>query len=134
MPALSPNEAIFLGTVLEYFFYGKIGDFGCWRCQADSRSVGVYCLVFSLYLKIRSGGGQSRVRYPIIILFILCSCYVFLDFASEFITIVSRFILLHIIACCSLIATSSFVRKAKRALLLHMGFLSQTMLCTVLSM
>jgi hypothetical protein len=69
MPALSANEAIFLGTVLEGVFYG------------------VYCVIFTQYINITNKRGTSRLKYPLIILFALCTCFISADFANEFIII-----------------------------------------------
>jgi len=66
---LTTPEAAFLGTVLEGVFYG------------------VYCVVFTLFLRIQKTGAKNMVIYPISALFILCTAFFPLDFTQQFITI-----------------------------------------------
>lgn len=70
MTALSSNEAIFLGTVLEGIFYG------------------IYCVIFALFLNIqKKSSGSNRLTHALIFLFVLCTGYICLDFTQQFITI-----------------------------------------------
>ncbi|KDR68914.1 hypothetical protein GALMADRAFT_145933 [Galerina marginata CBS 339.88] len=70
MTNLSNSEAGFLGVVLESIFYGG------------------YAIIFALYLNIsRSKGSGSRLVYPLSAMFILCTCFICLDFTQAFLII-----------------------------------------------
>jgi len=70
MTALTTNEAVFLGTVLEGFFYG------------------IYCLAFILYLNLRDPKRHAtNLIYPLAGMFILCTSLMCIDFTQQFLNL-----------------------------------------------
>ncbi|KDR68070.1 hypothetical protein GALMADRAFT_146563 [Galerina marginata CBS 339.88] len=69
MAALDDNDASFLGGILEAIFWG------------------IYVVVFVLYLNFHRKSTGGLLVYPLSALFILCTAFVTLDFALEFLTI-----------------------------------------------
>ncbi|KDR84562.1 hypothetical protein GALMADRAFT_206127 [Galerina marginata CBS 339.88] len=70
MPGLSPNEAFFLGTVLEGYIYG------------------IYCVVFSRYFEFKRLSkekyDQKYEKYAIATLFTMSTLYFVLDLIANF--------------------------------------------------
>ena len=61
------------------------------------RLSGLYCIIFVLYIRIhRSKKSEDRniLIYPISLLFVLCTVYFALDVTQEYMTVVSKIIIL----------------------------------------
>lgn len=62
---------------------------------SDALFVGVYCIIFALFLNIERKSKspvRSRLTYPLTFLFVLCTAFICLDFTQQFITLV-RYVL-----------------------------------------
>lgn len=92
--ALSVLEASFIGTVFEGIIYGKyyFHDITNLPTNPLISSVGLYCVVFILYIRIHTRKeifDRNLLVYPLSALFVLCTVFFALDFTEQFLTIVS---------------------------------------------
>lgn len=92
--SFSVIEAIFVGTVLEGLFYGNLYyEYDVPVSQFIS-SLGLYCIVFILYLRVQAAKCDDRsiLFYPISSLLVLCTAFFGLDFTQAYLTVVSKMI------------------------------------------
>lgn len=94
MSGLNALDASFIGTVLEGVCYGKKPIF-YYRVALSEliQSVGLYCVVFILYIRIhlsKKSVNRTFLIYPLSTLFVLCTTFFAIDFTQQYLTIVSK--------------------------------------------
>jgi Serpentine type 7TM GPCR chemoreceptor Srz len=90
---LNVIEASFIGTVLEGVFYGKPYYIYDVPMLQFISSLGLYCIVFVLYIRVHKSkkcDDKNILIYPITSLFVLCTASFVLDFTQEYLTVVSK--------------------------------------------
>ena len=84
--------ASFIGTVLEGLFYGNL-YYGVLPMLQLISSLGLYCIIFVLYFRVHASkkcDDKNILIYPITMLFLLCTAFFAIDFAQEYLTVVSK--------------------------------------------
>lgn len=89
MTQFTNNEAVFLGTVLEGFFYGKSPVPSSLYPPLTQCYTGLYVVIFSLYVGLLEGKQKIPIFYALCFLFGICTCFVGLDFTEQYFTLVS---------------------------------------------